>query len=434
MLKLTDHLFEWTASSEAADFYERALFNHILASQNPENGRVVYNLSLDMGGYKDFQDPEWFTCCIGTGMENHAKYGASIFFHNDDELYIYQFIASELTWHDKGLTVTQKTQYPEEQGTVVEITAENPVELTIYIRYPGWATKGIEIDVNGKKKRVSGMPGSFIPLTRKWKSGDRIEVHIPFELRLESMPDDSLRVAVFNGPVVLAGELGPLIDSAVTSPLYVPVLMTSDRDPAKWTYPAEGTPNTFMLANVGRPRDVLLKPFYMIYDKRYSIFWDMFTEEAWKEREAEYVALIEFKKNLENITVDFFQPGEMQPEREHNLKSERSDPGIFKERPYRETRDGWFSVEMKIDPVAPNSIVAEYWGGFPGRKSFDIMVNGKIIATENISNRNEGAFIYVEYAVPAELTKGKEKITVRIQAQPENMAGPVFGLRTVRTD
>jgi hypothetical protein len=291
MLKLTDHLFEWTASAEVADFYERALFNHILASQHPENGRVVYNLSLAMGGYKDFQDPEWFTCCIGTGMENHAKYGGSIYFHNNSELYVAQFIASELTWKEKGLKVTQTTRYPEEQGTTIEIAAENPVDLTVHIRYPSWATDGIMISVNGKKKRVTQGPGSFVAVTRKWKTGDRIEVLIPFRLRLEAMPDDSLRVALLNGPAVLAGELGPVGDSSAVDSLFVPVLMTTERSPETWTIPVEGMANTFRLDSVGRPRDVQLKPFYATYDVRYSIFWDMFSEEAWKERQAKSIQM-----------------------------------------------------------------------------------------------------------------------------------------------
>ncbi|HUW92881.1 MAG TPA: beta-L-arabinofuranosidase domain-containing protein [Bacteroidales bacterium] len=434
MLKLTNHLFEWTASPEAADYYERALFNHILSTQNPENGQVVYNLSLDMGGFKSFQDPEWFTCCIGTGMENHSKYNGSIYFHNDEELYVYQYIASELTWKDKGLTVTQNTQYPEEHGTTLEITAAEPVELTINIRYPSWASSGIEVAVNGSRKRVRQTPGSFIPLTRKWKTGDKIEVNIPFNLRLESMPDDSSRVAIFYGPVVLAGELGPVRDNATLSPLYVPVLMTTDRNPANWMVPVENTTNTFILDSVGRPRDVELKPFYRTYNSRYTIFWDMFSEEAWKEKESAYIALQEYKVNLEKITIDFFQPGEMQPEREHKFKGERTNPGRFKQRPFRETRAGWFSVEMKTDPATANKIVAEYWGGYPGRKTFDILVNGKVIATENLSNKKDGEFIYVEYPIPAEMTKGKSKVTLRIEAQPKNMAGPVFGLRTVRVE
>ncbi len=284
MLKLTDHIFEWSASAEAADFYERALFNHILASQNPVDGRVTYNLSLEMGGFKNFQDPEWFTCCIGTGMENHAKYGGSIYFHNDMELYVSQFIASELTWKEKGLKVKQMTQYPEDQGTALEITADEPVRLTINIRYPSWAANGIEIAVNGRKEKIKNGPGSFVPLSRKWKNGDRIEVKIPFELRLEFMPDDSLRVAVFYGPAVLAGELGPVEDPSALDSLYVPVLMTTDREPAHWMNPVENSINTFTTDSTGRPRDVQLKPFYRTYDVRYSIFWDMFPEEAWKDK------------------------------------------------------------------------------------------------------------------------------------------------------
>jgi uncharacterized protein len=434
MLKLTDHLFEWSASAEAADFYERALFNHILSSQNPEDGRVTYSLSLDMGGFKSFQDPEWFTCCIGTGMENHSKYGGSIYFHNDRELFVNQFIASELTWKEKGLKVTQSTRYPDEQGTMIEISADEPLELTVNIRYPSWATRGIDISVNGHKKHIVNDPGSFVPLTRKWKNGDRIEVSIPFELRLESMPDDSLRVAVFYGPVVLAGELGPVDNPAALDPLFVPVLMTTDREPAHWMHPVENSINTFMTDSTGRPVDVRMKPFYKTYNERYSIFWDMFSEEAWQEKEEAYTALLEFKKNLEKITIDFFQPGEMQPERDHSFKGERTSPGRFRERPFRETRDGWFSVIMKTDPAAANKIVAEYWGGFPGRKTFDIMVDGKVIATENISNRNDGEFIFAEYLIPVEMTKGKKTVTLRIESQPKNMAGPVFGLRTVRAD
>ncbi|HWR74717.1 MAG TPA: beta-L-arabinofuranosidase domain-containing protein [Bacteroidales bacterium] len=434
MLKLSDHIFEWTVSPEVADFYERALFNHILASQNPENGRVVYNLSLDMGGYKDFQDPEWFTCCIGTGMENHSKYGGSIYFHNDRELYVSQFIASELTWNEKGLKVKQMTQYPEDQGTALEIITDEPVRLTINIRYPSWAANGIEIAVNGRKEHVKDDPGSFIPITRKWKNGDLIEVKIPFELRLESMPDDSLRVAVFYGPVVLAGELGPVEDPSALDPLYVPVLMTTDRNPADWIKPVENGINTFRTDNTGRPEDVQLKPFYRTYDVRYSIFWDMFSEEAWKAREAEYLAQLEYRKKLEDITVDFFQPGEMQPERDHNFMGERTNPGRFRERPHRETRSGWFSVTMRVNPNTANSIVAEYWGGFPGAKTFDIIADGKVIATENISNKNDGKFIFVEYPIPVELTRGKSRITVRLEARPKNMAGPVFGLRTVRAE
>jgi uncharacterized protein len=431
MLKLSNHLFEWNTTPKVADFYERALFNHILSSQNPDNGEVVYNLSLDMGGYKAFQDPGDFTCCIGTAMESHSKYGSSIYFHNNDELYVYQYIASELTWKEKGLTVKQTTTYPEEQGTTLDISCSNPVKLTLYVRYPYWAQNGIEILVNGKKKSYSEKPGSFIPLSRTWNSGDRVEVHIPFSLRLESMPDDSSRVAIMYGPLVLAGELGAVEDTASLSPLYVPVLMTSDRNPASWLNPVKDQPNTFVLT-AGRPRNVTLKPFYKVYNERYTVYWDMFSETDWMQKQANYVAMLVFKKKLDKATIDFFQPGEMQPERNHKFTGENLELGRFKERPYRDTRSGWFSADMKIDPSLANKVVAEYWGGFPGSKTFDILVNGKVIATENISNKKDGEFIFGEYPIPQEMTRGKKTVSVKFEAHKGNTAGPVFSLRTVK--
>jgi DUF1680 family protein len=432
MLKLTRHLFMWDARPEAADFYERAMINHILSSQHPVDGRVIYNLSLDMGGVKEYQDPFWFTCCVGTGMENHSKYGANIYFHNDRELFISQFIASELTWKDKGLVVRQETDYPEEQGTTLTLETEKPVKLTLQIRYPYWAKNGIDIRINGRSRKVKQQPGSFVALTRTWKQGDRVEVKFPFSLRLESMPDDSNRVAVMYGPLVMAGELGPEQDSNVQDLLYVPVLMTGNRNPEDWTEPVEGLTNVFRTKDTGKPRDVRLQPFYKIYDKHYSIYWDLFSEDDWKAREADYQAQLARKKKLEEMTIDFVQPGEMQPERDHNFQGDRTSPGFFKERAFRECRSGWFSFDLKILPDKPAAVVVDYWGGFPGAKTFDILIDDQLIATENISGIKDGQFIDMQYEIPETLTHGKNKITIKFKAHPHNMAGPVFGIRTVK--
>ena len=432
MLKLSEHLFEWEASARVADFYERALFNHILSSQNPVTGNVTYNLSLDMGGFKDFQDPFSFTCCVGSGMENHSKYGKNIFYHNDNELFIFQFIASQLTWKEKGIILTQKTSFPEEQGSGYEFKCEKPVKLTLQIRYPSWAMKGIEIKVNGNLKKVTTQPGSFVPIEKTWETGDRVEVNIPFTLRLESMPDDSNRVAVMYGPLVLAGDLGPVTDSLSKDAMYVPVMMTDKRDPSIWMKSVEGKPNSFISVNTGRPHDVVFKPFYATYDRRYSIFWDLLNEHEWVIRKEEYNADQERIKKLKEAEIDFVQPGEMQPERNHNFKGEKSSAGSFKERTNRDSRGGWFSFDLKTITHAPVALVVDYWGGFPGAKTFDILVNNKIIATENISNKKDGQFISVQYDIPEECLKNRSKITVRFQAQPGNMAGPVFGVRTIR--
>jgi len=432
MLKLSEHLFEWDASARVADFYERALLNHILSSQNPITGNVTYNLSLDMGGFKDFQDPFSFTCCVGSGMENHSKYGKNIFYHNENELFVFQYIASELCWKEKGIIVTQKTSFPEEQGSLFEIKCEKPVKFTLQIRYPSWAKNGIEIKVNGTLKKVTCKSGNFVPVERTWRTGDKIEVNIPFSLRLESMPDDSNRVAVMYGPLVLAGDLGPVKDSASKDALFVPVMMTENRDPSKWMKPVEGKPNTFITFNTGRPRDVELKPFYSIYNRRYSVYWDLLNETEWKTKKTEYQKEQEKTKRLKEAEIDFVQPGEMQPERNHNFKGEKSSAGSFKERASRDSRGGWFSFDLKTNTNSPVALVVDYWGGFPGAKTFDILANNKIIATENISNKKEGQFVSVQYDIPEELVKGRSKITIRFQAQPNNMAGPVFGVRIIR--
>jgi uncharacterized protein len=275
MLKLSGHLFEWDPSAGMADFYERALFNHILSSQNPENGKVTYNLSLGMGGFKAFQDPFDFTCCIGSGMETHSKYSGNIFYHNNNELYLFQYIASELSWKEKGIVVTQKTSFPEEQGSMIEFICDKPVKLSLMIRYPAWAKNGILLKVNNSVEKVSNMPGSFIALERTWATGDKVEISLPFSLHIEAMPDDTNRIALMYGPLVMAGDLGPIADTVIKSPDYVPVLMTEDRNPSEWMKPVEGKKNTFKTINTGNPVDIEFRPFYTIYDRRYSVYLDL---------------------------------------------------------------------------------------------------------------------------------------------------------------
>jgi len=432
MLKLSEHLFEWNASAKVADFYERALFNHILSSQNPLSGNVTYNLSLDMGGFKDFQDPFSFTCCVGSGMENHSKYGKNIYYHNENELFVFQYIASELTWKEKGVILSQNTAFPEEQGSSFDFKCEKPLNLTLQIRYPSWARNGIEIKVNGVQEKVSLNPGKFIAVKRTWKTGDKVEVKFPFSLHIESMPDDSNRVAVMYGPLVLAGDLGPVKDTLSKDAMYVPVMMTANREPSAWLKPVAGKINTFATTNTGRPRDIELKPFYKFYDRRFSIYFDLFSEHEWEARKMEYSASLERTKKLKEAEIDFVQPGEMQPERNHNFKGEKTSAYPYKERTCRDSRGGWFSFDLKVIAGSPAALVADYWGGFPGAKTFDIMINEKIIATENISNKRDGQFITEEYEIPSECINNCSKITVKFQAHKGNMAGPVFGVRTIK--
>lgn len=433
MLKLSRHIFEWTADASVADFYERGLFNQILSSQHPDDGRVIYNLSLEMGGYKEYQYPYDFTCCIGTGMENHSKYGRNIFFHTDDALFVTQFIASELNWEEKGLKVKQSTGYPDEQATTLSFESERPVALTIKLRYPYWAEKGFSLKVNGKEKKIKAVPGSFISIHDKWSTGDKIEFSVPFSLRLESMPDDSSRIAVMYGPLVLAGQLGPEDDTHAHDPMYVPVIMTENRDPNTWLTAVESEKNTFQTTEVAYPRQIKFIPFYSTHDYRYSVYFDIFNNESWHEFQEEYQKKMEAKKHLEEVTIDFFQPGEMQPERDHNFESELTVVELLQNKKARMVnRGGQMSFTMKLIPNVPVALAVEYWGGYTGSKTFDILIDGEKIATENISDKKPGYFIDIIYDIPAELIKNKNKIKVSFMPHTGHRAGPVFGVRTIK--
>ncbi len=433
MLKLSRHLFQWEPRADVADFYERALFNHILSAQHPESGRVIYNLSLEMGGHKQYQNPQWFTCCVGSGMETHSKYGANIYYHNEADLYANLFIASKVNWADKGVTLTQETAFPEEQGTQFTFDMEEPQSFTFHIRYPYWAEKGIAIQINGQPYTVDAVPGTFLAIDREWKDGDQITVEIPFSLRLEAMPDDENRVAFFYGPVALAGDLGPVDDERATEKDYVPVLMSESRNPADFLEPVDSAVNTFRTVDIGNPRDVTLKPFFQTHDRRYSVYFDLFNEERWQERQAAYEAEQERKKQLEAMTFDAFQPGEMQPERDHNFRGDKLNiQHDFRGRKARGAeRGGWLSFDMEVKPKEPMTLVLEYWGGFTGSKTFDILIDGEKIATENISGKKDGHFLDVHYDIPESITAGKETITVKLDPHVGHRAGPFFYARTI---
>ncbi|HPR33216.1 MAG TPA: glycoside hydrolase family 127 protein [Prolixibacteraceae bacterium] len=435
MLKLSRHLILWEARPEVFDFYERALFNHILSSQHPQNGHVIYNLSLEMGGFKVYQDPEWFTCCVGTGMENHSKYSRNIYYYNNEALYVGQFIASELNWSAKGVKLRQSTSFPDEQQTSLAIACEQPVRFTLKVRYPYWAQKGMTIRVNGKKVRVKESPGSFVALNREWNNGDVITVSFPFTLRLENMPDNPNRIALMYGPLVMAGDLGPVPDPNSLDPMYVPVLMTSDRNPETWLTRLDEGSNLFRSHDVGRPRDVEFQPFYKTHDRHYSVYFDLFTDEQWKTYQEEYEAEQARKKELEAKTIDLFRLGEMQPERDHHFEGERCWNDEFKGKKYREIdRGGWMSFTMRTLPNEPNSLVFEYWGGYSGSKTFDILVEGERIATENISALSKSKFIDIAYPIPDRLTIGRGKVDVKLVPHYGHRGGPVFTVRTIKTN
>ena len=206
MLKLSRHLFCNSPSGKIADYYERALYNHILGQQNPETGMVHYFLPLQTGCFKVYSTPEnSFWCCVGSGFENHAKYTESIYFHDDNSLYVNLFIPSTVNWSDKGITLRQNSSFPESEIVEFTVSADSSIRTSIKLRRPSWADKPI-VKVNGKKVKISS--GDYIILDRIWKSGDKVELTLPMSLHVERVKGNDSLGAIFYGPVLLAGELG----------------------------------------------------------------------------------------------------------------------------------------------------------------------------------------------------------------------------------
>jgi len=297
MLKLTRHLFAWSPDAVTMDFYERALYNDILASQDPETGMFVYLMSLKPGSFKTYSTPEdSFWCCVGTGMENHARYGDAIYFHDDSALYVNLFIASELSWREKNLVVRQETKFPEGDTTQLKFKCEQPVKFALKIRWPAWAQPAIAVRVNGKKQKISGQPGSYVTLDREWRDGDRVDIRLPMTLHTEPLPGTTNIVALLYGPIVLAGELdtngmpNPYTNNQTAFVRWpvppVPVLVADGQKSLLQHVHPTGETLTFRTRNLGRPSDVTLIPFYKAQHERYSVYWNWLSETGWKAKSA----------------------------------------------------------------------------------------------------------------------------------------------------
>lgn len=441
MLKLTRHVFAWEPSGQAMDFYERALFNHVLASQDPKTGLPFYFASLKPGHFKSYStSADSFWCCTGTGMENHAKYADSIYFHDEGSLYVNLFIASELTWKAKGLGLRQETEFPERDTARLIFTTGQPVELTLKIRRPAWA-KEFALQVNGQAAGTPSHAG-YVELRRAWKSGDVVEVRMPMALHAEAMPDDPRVTAVLYGPVVLAGELGtaglenlsPYVNKQLDQERHpvpdIPTLVCEPGDLLAHIEPVPGKALTFRTHGIGRPGDVTLVPYYRLHHQRLAVYWPLLSEQGWNGRLAEKAAEAAKRKAYEARIVDEVHPGEQQPETDHAFSGANTATGDFHGRKWRDARSGgWFSYELKVLPGQPLTLVGDYWGGDGGNRVFDILVDGRKIATQTLAKNKPGEFFEVEYPLPAELTLGKPRVTVKFQAQPEAIAGGLFGLR-----
>lgn len=427
MLKLTKHLFELNQSVEKADYYERALYNQILASQNPEDGMVCYMSPLGAGSQRYYSTPfDSFWCCVGTGLENHARYGEFVYYTDkQDDLYVNLFIPSVLSWAKRGVNVTQQTRFPESDTISYIIASSKKQTFTLNLRYPQWAKNGCEVYVNGKKQKVSDRTsGTYISISRKWQDGDKITYILPKQIMSESALGDSTLRAYLYGPIVLSGLLEK--EKAVH-----PVVVLDDVENAQ-SVVAKGNGFLFRMEK-SEPTSVNMIPYYKTGTMPMITYFNHYATEQWRAQGDKILQQQNRDRWIAEQTISHFKPGEMQPERDHNFEGENIQLGEMHGRKYRKAEaGGWFSFNMDVLPDQPLDLVATFWGGLGDIYKFDIEIDGVSVATVIIHWWGDG-FKDKTYHIPAEVTKGKSKVNVTFRAlNSKSVAGPLFDCKILK--
>ncbi|HON93150.1 MAG TPA: glycoside hydrolase family 127 protein [Sedimentisphaerales bacterium] len=444
LLKLTRHLYSWDPKPEYMDYYEKALFNSILSTQDPRTGMMMYFVPLAPGRWKVFNLPtECFWCCTGSGLENHAKYGDTIYYYDQDGVFVNLFIASELNWSAKGVRLRQETRWPNEPSTSLVIRTEQPKEFSLRVRVPGWAINGVVVKLNDKPLAVDSKPASYATIRRTWADGDRIDIQMPMSLRAEPMPDDKNLVAFLYGPLVLAGKLGGegLTDNLVylkdqwsrfprNQIAEAPVLLAAGDDLTKCLERVSEDPPVFR--TIGLEKNITLVPYHQLFGERYAVYWRAFRKGS--PAHAAYVAEENLRADLKSRTVDEVEIGDPLSERTHGMRGERTAKGLHFGRSWRHASDGgWFSYDLKVLPETQQELRIGFWGSDAGGREFDILVDGVKLASLKLENNRPGEFYDETYPLPKELLADKKAVTVKFQAHPGKTAGGIFGCAVLKS-
>lgn len=418
MLKVTRYLIRWTGEARYADYYQKAWLNGILGTQDPADGMLIYFTPLAIGGRKVWGTPhDSFWCCYGTGIESFAKLADSIYFHDEDGLYVNLFVPSEVNWEAVGVRVRQETRFPEKPQTTLTVNASSPVTGRLHVLVPFWATQGVRVRINDQPVEVEARPVSYLTLDQTWNDGDKVEITMPMSLTACPMPDDPELVAFLYGPLTLAG----LTENPDA------YFVGDAKDPAAWIRPVEGRPLTFR--TTGQPEDMTFIPLNQVIRQAYGVYFPTVVKDS--SRHKDLTARGEARRKRLLDMVDRVLPDDDLTEPFHNLRAGNSSSGPHQGRHYRHAAggEGW-SWDLKVLPDAPMVLVCTYWGDDVPPRTFDILVGDRVVATQSLNRDKPGQFFDVEYPIPEDLTKGKEKITVRFRPHDNNIAGGVFECMT----
>ena len=455
MLKLTEDLHRRNPEARYADFYEQAMMNHILSSQHPEHGGYVYFTPERPRHYRNYSAPnEAMWCCVGTGMENHGKYGQFIYTHVGDALFVNLFVASELNWKERGVVLRQETAFPYGEESRITIT-KGKGSFSLHLRYPGWVRPGeFKVEVNGKPVSVISGPSSYVTIDRKWKRGDVVTIHFPMHASLKYLPNVPQYVALMYGPILLGmktgtedmahliaddSRFGQYASGAKLPVDQAPILINNNIEtiPSQLT-PVAGKPLHFTLSTkMVNGISGELQPFFEIHDSRYMMYWLALTEDSYQQYLDRLAQEEKERQALEARTIDKVQPGEQQPETDHKMETDGSYTGNSNNVFFRDARDGHsFSYLMQTDGRNDLSLRLKYWGvGEWKTHEFDIFVDDVLVRSVNNTGKYRiSEFKYETYELPASVLQGKQQVRVKFVAAKGRQIGEIYEVRLVRPE
>lgn len=434
MLKLSRQLFQFTGDLKYLNYYEHALYNHILASQDPEMpGCVTYYTSLMPGLFKQYSTPyESFWCCVGTGLENHAKYAESIYFATENNLLINLLIPSELNWKKTGLNLSLDTKFPESDRINILIKEKGSFQGSLSIRIPEWLQEEPQLFINGDRTEIV-RKNNCIQL-KEIKNGDEISVIYPRSLHIRYVKDEPHFGTVMYGPLVLAGGLGHhnmpedrVSDNRACRDA-IPVssitpLVGNPENLEEWIQQDANKPLLFHVHNGDKLPGMNMIPYFQMHHQRYTVYWKIYSLETFNQRK---LAL-----------TDEVLIGNETDEKKHNLKGQNDsvrwhDYFWAKNTQFRDAvKGGWFSYDLKINKkeINPYHLICRFWGDESPTNEFDIMVDNKLLKTISLNRRLYLTYIDDLYLIPEEWTKDKDKINIRFQAKDGKIAGGLYQLK-----
>ncbi len=440
MLRLSNLLFLKEGETKYMDYYERGLYNHILSSQHPDGG-FVYFTPARPRHYRVYSQPhQGMWCCVGSGLENHTKYGEMIYARQGNDILVNLFIPSVLKWEEKGIVVEQITDFPHSDKVELAIKEmKASAEFTLKVRKPEWMTRKATIKVNGELIANKQTNGYFF-INRKWDSGDKITVELPMETRLEYLPDGSKWAAYMHGPILMASitdttdldglwaddsRMGHVADGNFYPTDQAPVLVGDDESlttldsVAPLQYSLKGKYYAPAYSNLS------LIPFYQIHEARYMMYWPVTDSSGLEKMQTEIKQEEAERLALKIITLDYVKPGEQQPEADHFFKGENTHMGYSDEKYWR-SGTGWFSYELR-DPTQKASY---FQVGIMARKgeAFEVLVNGELLNTFEASGGEEVLRIDWPFASKT------RKYEVTFRATDQKMMPRVFDVRLLRAN